>query len=94
MTQQQPSIGRMVHYTTIREKNGEKIPTVNAATITAVYEDGKVGLVVFPAIVREAVRDAGSGYALYLTEIEHTTEPAGTEEAFGKWSWPVFVPPK
>jgi hypothetical protein len=76
MTQQQPSIGRVVHYT---RRAGHAEPAI----ITGVNADGTVSLHVF------GVHDDGRFHLVSFSEA-----PSATEAAIGKWSWPVFVPPK
>lgn len=39
--QQKPSIGRIVHYTNLGDKDGKFPPEIQAATITGVYRGGK-----------------------------------------------------
>jgi len=45
--QQQPSIGRVVHYTNLGDRDGKYPPTVQAALITGLNDDGTVTLHVF-----------------------------------------------
>ena len=75
---QAPSIGRIVHYTNLGDRDGKFPPTVQAALITGLNEDGTVSLHVF---YKTGQFD--------LPKCEHTEEPAGSEGARGKWSWPA-----
>lgn len=76
-----PSVGRIVHYTNLGDRDGKYPPQVIAALITAVNPDGTVALKTF---YQTGIFD--------LPKVEHTTEIAGSEEARGKWSWPVYAP--
>lgn len=73
-----PSIGRIVHYTNLGDRDGKYPPTIQAALITGVNDDGSVSLHVF---YKTGQFD--------LAQCAHTEAQAGTEEARGKWSWPV-----
>lgn len=72
-----PSIGRIVHYTNLGDRDGKYPVTVQAAIITAVNNDGTVALHVF---YRTGQLD--------LDSCKFTEAQAGTEDARGKWSWP------
>jgi hypothetical protein len=75
-----PTIGRIVHYTNLGDRDGKYPPEVQAALITRVHSDEAVALHVFyptgqsdiPTVLR-----AGEGVA------------AGAEDARGKWQWPA-----
>ena len=75
---EKPSIGRIVHYTNLGDRDGKYPPTVQAAIITGVNDDGSVSLHVFYK----------TG-AFDLASCLSTSAVAGTEEARGLWSWPV-----
>ena len=72
-----PSIGRIVHYTNLGDRDGKYPPTVQAAIITGLNDDGTVSLHVFYK----------TG-AFDLARCEQTYAYAGTDEARGMWSWP------
>lgn len=74
---QSPSIGRIVHYTNLGDRDGKFPPTVQAALITGLNDDGTVSLHVF---YKTGQFD--------LPACAHTEAPAGSEGARGKWSWP------
>jgi len=77
-----PSLGRVVHYTPGGTEHDECPPIAYAAIITKVHEiSGQVTLTVF----RPTHEDRPAF-------VDFTDAPAGTEEARGKWSWPVYVP--
>lgn len=76
-TNQLPSICRIVHYTNLGDRDGKYPPTVQAAIITGVNEDGSVALHVF---YKTGQFD--------LASCEFTDQPAGSEGARGRWSWP------
>ncbi len=68
-----PSIGRIVHYYTLQDA------TPRAAIISAVYEDGTVGLWTFP----DPALCNGIGSAVAV--------PYAEAYAPGCWSWPPKV---
>lgn len=45
--EQKPSIGRVVHYTNLGDRDGKYPPETQAAIITGVNSDGTVALVIF-----------------------------------------------
>ena len=67
----EPSIGRIVHYTNLGDRDGKYPPEVQAAIITGVNADDTV--------------------ALHIPACQHTDEPAGSDAARGRWSWPARV---
>lgn len=75
-----PSIGRIVHYTNLGDRDGKYPPTVQAAVITGLNDDGSVSLHVF---YKTGQFD--------LASCVETSAPAGSESARGKWSWPPRV---
>lgn len=78
---QSPSIGRIVHYTNLGDRDGKYPPAVQAAIITGVNEDGTVALHVF---YKTGQFDLAS--CAFAEDV-----PAGSEEARGKWTWPARV---
>lgn len=77
---QSASIGRIVHYTNLGDRDGKYPPEVQAAIITGLNADGTVVLHVF---YKTGQFD--------LASCEYTDEKAGSEGARGKWSWPERV---
>lgn len=76
-----PSIGRVVHYTNLGDRDGKYPPTVQAAIITGVDDaSGTVSLHVF---YKTGQFD--------LAACAFTEAVAGSEDARGKWSWPARV---
>lgn len=75
---QAPSIGRIVHYTNLGDRDGKYPPEVQAALITGVNDDGTVWLHVFYRTGE-----------FNISSCEFTDAPAGSEQARGKWTWPV-----
>lgn len=73
-----PSVGRMIHYTNLGDKDGKYPPEIQSAVITGLNTDGTVALKIF---YRTGIFDMAS--------VAFTTEPAGTDAARGKWSWPA-----
>ena len=68
----QPTIGRIVHYTNLGDKDGKYPPETQAALITAVNEDGTVSLKIF---YRTGIFDMAS-------------VPYAQEPQRGHWNWP------
>lgn len=75
-----PSIGRIVHYTNLGDKDGKFPPQVQAALITGVNGDGTVALHIF---YKTGQFD--------MEKVVGTEFEAGTEDARGMWSWPKRV---
>lgn len=74
-----PTVGRIVHYTNLGDKDGKYPPECIAALITKINADGTVALKCFyPTGIFDvpSIAQAGEGVA-----------PA-TEAARGKWQWP------
>lgn len=76
-----PTIGRIVHYTNLGDRDGKYPPTVQAAIITGVNEDGTVALHVF---YKTGQFD--------LQACKYTEAAAGSEAARGFWTWPARTP--
>lgn len=73
-----PTIGRIVHYTNLGDKDGKYPPAIIAAIVTQVNEDGTVGL---KALYPGGIFDMGS--------VAQTEATAGSDAARGKWAWPA-----
>jgi hypothetical protein len=71
-----PSIGRIVHYTNLGDRDGRYPPTVQAAIITGVNEDDTVDLHIF---YKTGQFDMAS--------VPFTEAPAGSDTARGHWAW-------
>ncbi len=69
----EPTVGRIVHYTNLGDKDGKYPPETQAALITGVNEDGTVALKVF---YRTGIFDMPS------------VKCAGTLVVRGQWNWP------
>lgn len=72
-----PTIGRIVHYTNLGDKDGQYPPETQAALITGINADGTVALHVF---YRTGQFD--------MPSVAFTELPAGSDGARGKWAWP------
>lgn len=75
-----PTIGRIVHYTNLGDRDGKYPPTVQAAIITGINDDGTVSLHVF---YKTGQFD--------LARCEETVAQAGSDAARGMWCWPEVV---
>lgn len=78
MTEQKPTVGRTIHYTNLGDKEGKYPPEIQAAVITGLNADGTVALKV---LYRTGIFD--------MQSVAYTPEPAGTDAARGKWTWPA-----
>lgn len=83
---QGPTVGRIVHYTNLGDRDGKYPPEIQAALITGVS-------VPVPGDGPTTV----SLHVFYKTgqfdmpAVEYTDEDAGSEGARGKWTWPARV---
>lgn len=79
-----PTVGRIVHYTNLGDRDGKYPPEVQAALITGVN-------VPVPGDGPTTV----SLHVFYKTgqfdmpAVEFTEAQAGTEDARGRWTWPA-----
>lgn len=78
MSQQVPSVGRVVHYQSFGTPKGEYKSKPIAAIITQVNSDTNVGLFIM-----------NPGGLFFNPSVEFSDPPQP-----GGWSWPPFVPPK
>lgn len=75
-----PSVGRIVQYTNLGDRDGKYPPQVQAAIITGVNDDGTVSLHIF---YKTGQFD--------MQSVPLTDATPGSEEARGKWAWPPRV---
>ncbi|TAL42382.1 MAG: hypothetical protein EPN91_08360 [Salinibacterium sp.] len=91
-----PTVGRVVHYTNLGDRDGRFPPEIQAAIITKVAIRDLATLAENGHVPKEA------GYTVSLhifyemgdfkmKDVPFTTEPAGSEAARGKWTWPAKV---
>lgn len=80
-----PTIGRIVHYTNLGDRDGKYPPEVQAAIITGVRQDGP------PANDNVSLHVFYKTGAFDLAACEYAGDDvvAGTEQARGKWQWPA-----
>lgn len=85
-----PTIGRIVHYTNLGDRDGKYPPEVQAAIITRAKEkDTPIG-----DNEPEEMHHVVALHIFYPTgqfdiqDVPFTKAKAGSEEARGKWSWP------
>jgi len=71
----QPTVGRVVHYVNLGDKDGKYPPQTIAAMVTKVNEDGTVALKAF--------------YPTGIFDMPAV--PFSEEPARGHWSWPPRV---
>lgn len=79
MSEQRPTVGRIVHYTNLGDKDGKYPPEIQAALITKVTAEGGVSLKVFYT----------SGIFDMPGPVPFTSAEAGTDAARGHWAWPA-----
>ncbi len=77
-----PTVGRIVHYTPDQRGPLE----IQAAIVTRIRDGNTVALLVFDAGDDDCVGPTSRS----LASVEYTGELAGTEEARGCWTWPVY----
>lgn len=97
-----PTVGRIVHYTNLGDRDGKYPPEVQAAIITKVRDGHGPGTAhacsdehpyVEPDVADET-RYEVSLHVFYPTgqfdmSAPFTGEPAGSDGARGKWAWPA-----
>jgi hypothetical protein len=85
-----PTVGRIVHYTNLGDKEGKYPPEIQAALVTKVVTRNAVQLT-SPTeadyIVSLRIFYEMGDFA--MIDVPFTTEPAGTDEARGHWAWPA-----
>jgi hypothetical protein len=84
-----PSIGRLVHYSSLGDRDGKYPPEAQAALITRVHSRsadiaGDLEEEKYVVSLRVFFEDGD----FTMKGVLFTTAKAGTEEARGKWSWP------
>jgi len=88
-----PTVGRIVHYTNLGDRDGKYPPEVQAAIITKV----KPGAVVDDDDAPQDVNENDCAVSLRIfyemgdfsmVAVPFTSEAAGSEAARGKWTWP------
>lgn len=80
---QVPTVGRIVHYTNLGDKDGKYPPEVIAAIITKVHGPDCVDLKIFyPTGIFDR------------TSVVYSDADAGSDGARGKWGWPTYVAPR
>lgn len=77
MSEQKPSVGRVVHYQAFGTPGGEYKSVPRAAVVTQVGENGAVGLAI--------LNPTGM---FFNPEIQFSEEPKA-----GCWNWPPYVAP-
>lgn len=83
-----PTVGRIVHYTNLGDRDGKYPPEVQAALITKVLA---------PPDVLVEDKESNYGVSLHIfyptgqfdmAIVPFTSEAAGSDGARGKWTWP------
>lgn len=78
-----PSIGRVVHYTNLGDRDGKYPPEIQAALITWIGHDGTNETVALHIFYKTGQFD--------MSAVLFSEAAPGTEEARGKWGWPERV---
>ena len=88
-----PSVGRIVHYTNLGDRDGRYPPEVQAAIITKVVERHEA-----PAANLHSAESYRVSLRIFyemgdfaMVDVPFTMEPAGSEGARGRWTWPERV---
>jgi hypothetical protein len=83
-----PTVGRIVHYTSLGDRDGKYPPEAQAALITKVVlkdSDAEFEESRFSVSLHVFYEDGGFN----MKNVPFTISDAGTEEARGKWTWPA-----
>jgi hypothetical protein len=86
-----PTVGRIVHYTNLGDRDGKYPPELQAAIITKVVASDKT----LPTNharedeYRVSIRVFYEDGEFIMRGVPFTSEPAGSEGARGKWAWPA-----
>lgn len=72
-----PTVGRIVHYTNLGDRDGRYPPQVQAAIITGVNDDGTVALHIF---YKTGQFD--------MQTVPKSDAAPGSDAARGHWNWP------
>lgn len=86
-----PTVGRLIHYTNLGDRDGKYPPEVQAALITKVTRvSEKVELAnsTFEAAYNVSLHIFYEDGGFNMKCVPFTAAKAGSEEARGKWSWP------
>lgn len=78
----QPTVGRIVHYTSLGDRDGKYPSELHAALITKVINPA-LGIVALHVFYATGQFD--------MPKVDYTFEPAGSDSARGCWSWPTIV---
>lgn len=82
-----PTVGRIVHYTNLGDKDGKYPPQIIAAIITKVTQ--KPGVNPMDETDYDVMLKAFYPTGFFdMAEVPFTTADAGSDEARGKWRWP------
>lgn len=90
MTTMKPTVGRIVHYTNLGDRDGKYPPEVQAALITKVM----------PKLDRSLIEEGCYAVSLRIfyemgefamQDVPFTEDAAGSEGARGHWTWPGKV---
>lgn len=91
-----PSVGRIVHYTNLGDREGKYPPEIQAAIITKVslrWTDPKKPLKYQEDGCVISLRIFYEDGEFIMRDVPFTPAPAGTEKARGHWAWPAPMGP-
>lgn len=89
-----PTVGRIVHYTNLGDRDGKYPPEIQAALITKVtfrpppVDDPKTDAEVNYAVSLRIFYEMGE---FAMRDVPFTEDTAGSEGARGHWAWPGRV---
>lgn len=75
-----PTVGRIVHYTNLGDRDGKYPPEIQAALVTKVESDTVLSLCIFYPTGQ-----------FFREGVHKTDAKPGTENARGFWNWPERV---
>jgi hypothetical protein len=87
-----PTVGRIVHYTNLGDRDGKYPPEIQAAIITKAKQNHPLEKCSSPefghAVSLRIFYEMGE---FTMVDVPFTHDAAGTEGARGKWTWPPRV---
>lgn len=88
-----PSVGRIVHYTSLGDRDGKYPPEIQSALITGVKpRDAANGESSLPQSYVVDLRVFYRTGDFWMLDVPFTSQSAGSDDARGKWAWPARDP--
>lgn len=85
-----PTVGRIVHYTSLGDRDGKYPPEVQAALVTKItpHHGERANAPSQENRFEVSLRIFYADGEFNMRDVMFTESPAGTEDARGKWTWP------